>query len=547
MVIPSASEISVSAHGTILSGSLQTGGGDPAAGILAGYNPTLSDLANPNVKGSVWIDDYATITAPTGTDGIRGINYGIGAVAIIAEAGAAISAGRYGIGAFAFDGGNVSVTNYANVTAATAAIDAQSAGTVFIDNYGAITGDVISSGNATFHNESGGIWDLAGSSTFTATSQLINDGIIDTTGVSSITTTGLLSIVNDGMVEVQSGTFDIGAAVAGLGFFTIDSGGLLEFAAPVSTGATVSFQGTAATLKLDDVAHFQGVVGGFSFGDTIDLVGINPANVSVSTPGVVSYGTGSIALGDNYAPSGFTVTSDTHGGTDVTWTHQAPIISTSGLSVVQNSNGTTTVTGLQISDSDAAAPTETFAITATTEDASSGTSVSPSNGSGLLSAINTELAAGITYNPGATPPATDMLTLSVVDGFGATDAVNFVFASASNSSQLALAGTAGNDVIFATGHDDTLTGGGGVDQFVFNKTTGAHTITDFSTIDDHIDLTALSSVVTAATLNSWFASNVKASTTDPSDTLITVGSTETITLHNVLVANVHASDFLVHA
>ena len=71
------------------------------------------------------------------------------------------------------------------------------------------------------------------------------------------------------MVEVQSGTFDIGAAVAGLGFFTIDSGGLLEFAAPVSTGATVSFQGTAATLKLDDVAHFQGVVGGFSFGGAI--------------------------------------------------------------------------------------------------------------------------------------------------------------------------------------------------------------------------------------------------------------------------------------
>src|SRR5207237_10089625 len=248
---------------------------------------------------------------------------------------------------------------------------------------------------------------------------------------------------------------------------------------------------------------------------------INSGNISFSAPGVVSYGTGSIALGDNYAPSGFTVTSDTHGGTDVSWTHQAPIISTSGLSVIQNSNRTTTVSGLQISDSDAAAPTETFAITATTEDASSGTSVSPSSGSGLLSAINTELAAGITYNPGATPPATDMLTLSVVDGFGATHALPFVFASASNSSQLTLAGTAGNDVIFATGHDDTLQGGGGVVPFAFNKTTGAHNITDFSTIDDHIDLTALSSVVPAAPLNSGFASNVTASTTNPADTLTT--------------------------
>ena len=60
-------------------------------------------------------------------------------------------------------------------------------------------------------------------------------------------------------------------------------------------------------------------------------------------------------------------------------------------------------------------------------------------------------------------------------------------------------------------------------------------------------MTALSSIVTAATLNTWFTNNVKASTTDPSDTLITVGSNETITLHNVLATNVHTSDFLVHA
>jgi Ca2+-binding RTX toxin-like protein len=102
-------------------------------------------------------------------------------------------------------------------------------------------------------------------------------------------------------------------------------------------------------------------------------------------------------------------------------------------------------------------------------------------------------------------------------------------------------------VIFATGNNDTLTGGGGSDQFVFNHTTGAHTITDFSTINDHIDLTALSSIVTAATFNAWLASNVAASTTSPADTVISLGSTETITLHNVLAAYVNASDFIVHA
>ena len=162
-IVPSTSEVSVSASGTINSGALLSGSGDPAAGILAGYNSNNADSPDNNVHGNVLIDDYATITALAGTDGIRGINYGTGAVTILAEAGAVISGGRYGIGALAYDGGNVTVTNYANVTATTAAIDAQStsAGTVFIDNYGAITGNVTnagdtnftSSGNTTFHNE----------------------------------------------------------------------------------------------------------------------------------------------------------------------------------------------------------------------------------------------------------------------------------------------------------------------------------------------------------------------------------------------------------
>jgi large repetitive protein len=550
--IPSTSEISVSAHGTILSGSIQTLSGDPAAGILAGYNPNSSDLANSNVAGSVWINDYASITAAAGTDGIRGINYGTGAVTIIAESGADISGGRYGIGAFTYDGGNVSVTNYAYVAGTTAAVDAlsTSTGTVFIDNYGMITGDVISSGNTTFHNEAGAIWNLVGSSTFAGTSQLANDGAIETTGLSSVSTSGVLSIANTGVVEVLSGSLDIAAAVTGLGSFTIDSGALLEFGASVASGSIITFQGTAATLKLDDVAHFTGSVTGFALGDTIDLVGIGSANISVTNPGSlqIGYGAGSIALGGNYNPADFTVGSDGQGGTDVTWSHQAPAISTSGLTVTQNGNGTTTITGLQVSDLDAAASTETFTMTATTGAASSGTGVSPSTGSGLLTAINTELGTGITYNPGTTPPSTDKVALTVTDGFGATDTVNFVFNLASSpTAPVTLTGTSDKDVIFATGNNDTLTGSGGADQFVFNKTTGAHTITDFSTINDHIDLTGLSSIVTAATLNTWLASNVAASTTNPADTVISLGSSETITLHNVLAANVHANDFIVHA
>ncbi|WP_079566273.1 Ig-like domain-containing protein [Bradyrhizobium erythrophlei] len=552
--VPSSSEISVLAYGTINSGTIPTAAAnsDPAAGILAGYNPNNSDTSNNNVHGNVSIDDYASILAAAGTDGIRADNYGTGTVTIIAEAGATITAGRYGIGAFGYDGGDVSVTNHAYVTGATAAIDAlaTSAGTVFIDNYGMIAGDVVSSGNATFHNEVGAIWNLAGSSTFTGTSELINDGAIDTTGISGIATSGVLSLANTGVVEVQSGSLGVAAGVTGLGSFTIDTGGLLEFAASLSAGSIITFQGTAATLKLDDVAHFAGSVTGFAFGDTIDLVGISPASVSVGNSGPlqIGYGTGSIALGGNYNPADFTVGADGHGGTDVTWNHQAPVISTSGLTIIQNGNGTMTITGLQVSDSDAAASTETFTMTATTGAAGSGTGVSPSTGSGLLSAINSELGTGITYNPGITPPSTDKVALTVSDGFGATDTVNFVFNLASGpTTPVTLVGTSGKDVILATGNNDALTGGGGADQFVFNKTTGAHTITDFSTINDHIDLTALSSIVTAATLNAWLASNVAPSTTNPADTVISLGSTETITLHNVLATSIHASDFIIHA
>jgi hypothetical protein len=127
------SEVRVVAHGTITSGVIPPSSTAPAAGILAGFNPNSSDTVNSSFKGDVLIDDYASITAAAGTDGIRGIDYVDGSVTVIAEAGATISGGRYGIGAFSLGdvsagSGNVNITNYASVTGATAAIDAQASG-----------------------------------------------------------------------------------------------------------------------------------------------------------------------------------------------------------------------------------------------------------------------------------------------------------------------------------------------------------------------------------------------------------------------------------
>jgi hypothetical protein len=119
---------------------------------VAGYNPGLANTADGNVHGNVSIDDYASILAPAGTDGIRGYNYGTGTITIIAEAAATITAGHYGIGAFGFDGGDVIVTNSGSVEAGIA-VDATTTGTgtVTIDNSGYLGGNV-DAYNATFTN-----------------------------------------------------------------------------------------------------------------------------------------------------------------------------------------------------------------------------------------------------------------------------------------------------------------------------------------------------------------------------------------------------------
>jgi hypothetical protein len=531
------------AYGTIESGTVLTGAGDPPAGILASYNPNNTDTANDNVHGNVSVDDYASILAPAGTDGIRATNYGTGTVTIIAEAGATVTGGRYGIGAFGYDGGDVSVTNHATVTGSTDAIDATttSTGTVIIDNYGHLIGDVTSY-NATFTNELQADWSLNGTSVFTGTSTLGNAGLIDSNGASVIS--GLSSFTNTGAIEVQSGSLKLAEAVSGAGTAVI-YGAKMEFGAASDAHVQFSTSSSAiGTLVLDDVAHFTGTVTGFTSGDTIDLVGIAPSAVSVSNSGSlhVDYGTGFFGLIGNYDPTGFTVASDSNGGTDIIWNHQAPVIATDQFTSVQNIDGTTTISGLQVSDSDPAASSETFTITATTAGAGSGTTVTPSTGSGSLTGVNGVFSSGITYHPGTTPPSTDKVSVTVADAFGATDTVNFIFNEAGTGPNINLQGTPGNDVIFATGNQDVLTGGGGQDQFVFKPTSSGpsvqHTITDFVAGLDKIDVRQFSNLS---------ASTLPAETQQGSDTLVTLDSHDTLLLKNVAAINLHVSDFILHA
>ena len=310
------------------------------------------------------------------------------------------------------------------VTGSTYAVNATttSSGKAVIDNFGHLAGNATGY-NATFTNEIGGDWSLNGSSVFTGTSTLVNSGLIDSNGVSTIS--GLLTITNTGTFEVQSGILTVGGPMTGSGNVVI-YGATMEFAA--ASDANVQFTSTASgTLVLDDALHFTGTVTGFSSGDTIDLAGIAPANVSVTDSGhlQVNYGTGSFELIGDYDPAGFAISSDGGTGTNITWNHQTPVILTNNLTTVANANGTTQILGVQVTDIDPAASSETFHFAATTGAALSGTSITPSSNSGSLTHINSVLASGLTYQPGGSPPATDMMTLTVTDGFGATDSVTF--------------------------------------------------------------------------------------------------------------------------
>jgi len=224
------------------------------------------------------------------------------------------------------------------------------------------------------------------------------------------------------------------------------------------------------------------------------------------------------------------------------WSHAAPAVLTSNLTTVRNPDGSMTVSGLQVTDPDAFASTGTFSLTAATSSLAAGTSITPPISSGPLTGINGILATGVTYHPGATPPSTDMGTLTVKDSFGAADSANFVFAQPQSGPNVTLQGTSGKDVILATQSQDVLTGGAAQDQFVFAPTSAGpsvqHTITDFVTGLDRIDVRQFSNISAAA---------LPTETQQGGNTLVTLDIHDTLLLTNVTAANLHASDFILHA
>jgi len=101
-----------------------------------------------------------------------------------------------------------------------------------------------------------------------------------------------------------------------------------------------------------------------------------------------------------------------------------------------------------------------------------------------------------------------------------------------------LFGDAGNDILAGGAGNDFLKGGLGIDTFVFATGDGADTITDFiakGKAQEIIDLTAVDSVASFEDLSLEQVGK---------NAFLDFGNGDTITLRNVALANLDASDFL---
>ena len=192
-----------------------------------------------------------------------------------ADGVAAISIQENTTGSATIDNSGTIGPDAASVTSTTYAI-VETGGEITINNSGHIDGN-ISVASATFNNDAGGTWTVAGSGVFGDASSIVNHGDIDLHGA-SISGTGLSitnyatidswgtasisgTITNTGTIEVHDGDLSLFGSLSGSGSVTVDAGATLEVEGTVSQTITLAGDGAAPSDRHIDVRRIdRGVV-----------------------------------------------------------------------------------------------------------------------------------------------------------------------------------------------------------------------------------------------------------------------------------------------
>ncbi len=401
-----------------------------------------------------------------------------------------------------------------------------------------------------------------------------NQGLIDAGGVLTIGTVSG-DFTNDGTIDAAGGIVLDGVTGNATSANALDialNGGTATFGHSVENTFTFDFSSKADTIVLGDAHDFAGTLAGFGSGDVIDLasmtdVSINGYDGNSGVLHLTSTSTGDFSLSfvGNYTANSFVLADDGHGGTDIALNGPSIFADDAVPQEHTPSGDSTTLSGLVIHDFDssvssltitAEAGDGTLSLLSSTNLTTSGTGASgdPLSVTGSLFDINNALADGVTYTPNSpTPPTNDHISLTVDDGSG-TDTLNVVFNQSGTAGTLE--GTAGKDVIYAPGGQNTiLTGLAGNDTFVFHPDSASADVIsnggaqDFHPYDagnpageaDHIQLDGFTSY-------SSFADIAPHITNDGSgNAVIDLGSGQTITVAGVAATQLHANDFLFHA
>jgi hypothetical protein len=169
---------------------------------------------------------------------------------------------------------------------------------------------------------------------------------------------------------------------------------------------------------------------------------------------------------------------------------------------------------------------------------------------GSATEIDTAISKGLVFTPATGFNGDETLTVTANDqGHNASGVAETTTQTLTIPVTNAVTGDANDNLLSSTTLNDTLTGGKGADQFIFNATasqTGHDIITDFAPGQDVIDLNYNSLPADTSNFSTWLSSHA---TTVNGDVLIDLNadgahpSVDTILLKNVTLASLHANDF----
>ena len=170
-------------------------------------------------------------------------------------------------------------------------------------------------------------------------------------------------VTDDGGITASGGVFDLAGALSGTGTAVIKANSTLELGDGAS-GAKIQFKGSDAALQIGDSGSVSSTISGFTFGDTIDLVGVT-ATSAEDTKGTldVYYDTtlvNSFKVSGNYEDANFDVNPSADGSAitlDPSQPPGLPVVTSNPITIsvpqsIEGAAGTAVnVNGLSVNDS----------------------------------------------------------------------------------------------------------------------------------------------------------------------------------------------------